>query len=186
MKKDQICRGLLFAGLLVTMTLFASAQSVIAYMTIDGAKTGKFKGSSTGRGNEGKIECIGFNYSVSSPRDVASGQATGKRIHQPVRIIKPFDSSTPQLQNALYTNEVLKTVVIEFYKRSPTGMETPFYTITLANATISAIVQNGGTASEKVGMPNVPNEEISFVFQKIEVNYKEGNISASDEWNSVR
>jgi type VI secretion system secreted protein Hcp len=186
MKKDQIYRSLLLAILLLATTLIASAQSVIAYMTIDGAKAGKFKGGALTKGNEGKIECIGFNYSVSSPHDMATGMATGKRMQQPVRIIKTFDSSTPQLLTALYTNEVLKTVVIEFYKRSQTGMEVPFYTITLTNATISAIAQNGGTAPEKVGTSNIPNEEISFVFQKIEVNYKDGNVSAADDWISVR
>jgi type VI secretion system secreted protein Hcp len=181
MKKNQICRSLLLAGLLFTTTLFASAQTVIAYVSIEGAKTGQFKGGSMTRGNENKIECIGFNYAVSSPHDVASGQPTGRRTEQPVRIIKPFDASTPQLLQALYTNEVLKTVTIEFYKRAANGMETPFYTIKLTNATISAIVQTGGTASEKAS--NIPSEEISLVFQKIEVTNTEGKTSATDDWN---
>ena len=180
MKKKQIYRSLLLAGLLLTTALFASAQSVIAYVTINGAKTGAFKGSAITTGNEGKIECIGFSYSVSSPHDAASGQATGKRVEQPVRIIKSFDSSTPQLLQALYTNEVLKTVTIEFYKKSATGMETLFYTVTLTNATVSAIVQNGGTASEKTTA--LPSEEVSFVFQKMEITNVEGKTSATDSW----
>ena len=126
-----------------------SAQSVIAYVTVTGATTGKFKGGTTSKGNEGKIECTGFRYSVSSAHDAASGQPTGRRTQEPVTIIKQFDSSTPQLLQALYTNEVLRTVVIEFYKKSPTGTEVLFYTMTLTNATISSIAQNGGTASDK-------------------------------------
>jgi type VI secretion system secreted protein Hcp len=180
MKKNQIYRSLLLAGLLLTTTLFASAQSVIAYMTINGVKTGQFKGGALTKGNENKIECIGFSYSVSSPHDAASGRVTGKRVEQPVRIIKSFDSSTPQLLQALYTNEVLKTVTIEFYKRSAAGLETPFYTITLTNATVSGITQNGGTASEKTTA--LPSEEISFVFQKIEITNIEAKTTAADDW----
>lgn len=180
MTKNQIYRTLLLVGLLLTTTLFASAQTVIAYVTIDGMKTGQFKGSAMTKGQENKIECIGFSYAVTSPHDMASGQVTGKRVQQPVKIIKPLDASTPQLLQSLYTNEVLKTVTIEFYKRAATGIETSFYTIRLTNATISALVQTGGTASEKVS--TVPTEEVSFVFQKIEVTNTAGKTSAADDW----
>jgi hypothetical protein len=36
----------------------------------------------------------GAGYSVKSPRDAASGQATGKRQHAPIRIVKEWESSS--------------------------------------------------------------------------------------------
>ncbi|WP_028968777.1 type VI secretion system tube protein Hcp [Sphingomonas sp. URHD0057] len=36
-------------------------------------------------------------YQVISPRDQASGQATGKRMHKPFTIVKEWDAATPQL-----------------------------------------------------------------------------------------
>ena len=37
------------------------------------------------------------HYTVKSPRDSASGQATGKRMHKPVTITKEWGAATPQL-----------------------------------------------------------------------------------------
>lgn len=34
---------------------------------------------------------------VVSPRDSASGQASGKRTHKPLKIVKEWDAATPQL-----------------------------------------------------------------------------------------
>lgn len=49
-----------------------------------------------------KLVCAGdelrsAHYSVTSPRDPASGQASGKRMHKPVTIVKEWGAATPQL-----------------------------------------------------------------------------------------
>ena len=178
MKNHQIVRTLLLAGILFMTTLVASSQSIIAYATITSAKSGPIKGNGIGA-NEGKIECTGFMYGVTIPHDVSTGMALGKRIQQPVRIIKMIDAATPQLLQAAYNNEVLKSVVIEFVKRSATGQMAVFYKITLTNATISAVSQN---INEKT---NTPSEEITLSFQKIEVTSTEGNKTASDDWTAA-
>jgi len=36
-------------------------------------------------------------YTVKSPRDSASGQASGKRMHKPIRFVKEWGAATPQL-----------------------------------------------------------------------------------------
>lgn len=41
---------------------------------------------------------------VKSPRDAASGMATGKRMHEPVRIEKKIDKSTPLLAKEVSSN----------------------------------------------------------------------------------
>src|SRR5262245_4871597 len=57
-------------------------------------------------GPEADVE--GF-AAIVSPRDAASGQATGRRVHSPLTIVKTWDANTPLLLNTLigtpYTTE---------------------------------------------------------------------------------
>jgi type VI secretion system secreted protein Hcp len=160
-------------------------QPVIALVSVQGTKTGNFKGSSNIKGREGQIECVGYSYSVQTPRDASTGMPSGKRQHSPVTIVKHMDEATAQLLQAAYTNENLKSVAIEFFKVAANGKLTPFQIIRLTNASISKVNQYGGTASpEKVIPNNNPYEEISFTFQKIEISIIEGKTTATDDWSA--
>src|SRR5205085_12033059 len=69
--------------------------------------------------------------------------------------------STPQLLQAAYSNEVLKTVTIDFVKRGMDGKPVIFQTITLSNAFVLKVNQFGGTsATEKSLSGNNVLEEI--------------------------
>ena len=48
-------------------------------------------------------------YQVISPRDAASGQASGKRMHKPFTIVKEWGAATPQLM-AMKTSYDVKKV----------------------------------------------------------------------------
>jgi len=74
------------------------------YVTVEGSKQGKLKGESPREQHKDKLPGLGFHYSVSSPRESGSGQATGRRIHQPVSFVKEWGAATPQLFQALTTN----------------------------------------------------------------------------------
>jgi len=64
------------------------------YVTIESTKQGKLQGESTRKGQEGKLTGIGgFSYEVTSPRDAASGLATGKRQHTPVTFTKEWGAN---------------------------------------------------------------------------------------------
>ena len=43
------------------------------------------------------------HYNVKSPRDSASGMASGKRTHKPIKIIKEWGPSTPQFRSMKIT-----------------------------------------------------------------------------------
>lgn len=47
-------------------------------------------------------------YTIKSPRDSASGMASGKRTHKPVTFIKEWGPSTPQLRAITPTYDVKK------------------------------------------------------------------------------
>lgn len=56
-----------------------------------------------------RLECAGgklraAHYNVKSPRDSASGQASGKRTHHPVTFVKEWGPTTPQLYQAKFTS----------------------------------------------------------------------------------
>ena len=106
------------------------------FATVTGTKQGAFKGESLQKGREGKIPGVGFQYGVVSPHDIASGQVTGKRQQKPVVFTKEWGASSPEFYAAAYTNEVLSTVLFEFYSTSPTGTVVVDHTIRLTNATI--------------------------------------------------
>ena len=76
-----------------------------AYLRLKGAKQGVIQGSSTQRGQEGKIVVVASNHEIIVPRDAATGLATGKRQHAPIIITKEIDKASPLLYTALVTNE---------------------------------------------------------------------------------
>ncbi len=148
------------------------------YVTIEGTQQGKFKGDSKRRAHKDAITGLAFEYEVTSPRDAVTGQATGKRQHGPVIITKRWGASTPQLFKALITNEVLKSVLIEFIKTAASGEESVYQTIKLTDAAVVTIEQYANPEDREL-------EDVSFRFQKIEISNKDGNTSVIDDWHTV-
>jgi type VI secretion system secreted protein Hcp len=112
------------------------------------------------------IPIVEFDEPVVASRDAATGQASERRQHQPVRIVKLVDAASPQLKRTAAAGEHLKEVVFQFY-RSNAGKEELYETIRLSDAIISS-VQNRGSSS--AGSER-PTEEISFQYAKIEITY---------------
>ncbi|KQT15495.1 type VI secretion system effector [Chryseobacterium sp. Leaf404] len=158
-----------------------------AYLHLKGQKQGEIKGSVIQKGRENKIQVIAVSHDLSSPKDAVTGLATGKRIHKPFVIIKELDKSSPLLYIALCNNELITEFELQFWmpQKGATvgvGSEKQHYTIRLTNASILDI---------KFRMPNNKNpelanlaeyEEVSFTYQKIEWTWKDGSITAEDEW----
>jgi hypothetical protein len=60
-----------------------------------------------------KLTCDGgalkqAHYAVTGPRDAASGQASGKRMHKPITVVKEWGAATPQLMAMKPTYDVKK------------------------------------------------------------------------------
>ena len=136
-------------------------------MTIEGTKQGVFGAKG------GAIPGFRFSYAVKSPRDVATGQASGKRQHGPIVVTKVVGTASPQIFQALTTNELLKSVGIEL-----PGGEGSGYTIKLSNATVSEIKQY----TEVLNGQALVLEDVSFTFQKIEVQDPGTKTMAIDDW----
>jgi type VI secretion system secreted protein Hcp len=158
------------------------------YVTIEGAKQGKLKGESVRTLHQEKIPGLRFDYTVKSPRDAASGQASGKRQHQPIKFTKEWGAASPQLFQALCTNEVLKSVLFEFMRTNDQGAEESYQTVKLTNASVAEIHQYTAPAGEagQAARDTHELEDISVTFAKIEIENVAGKTMATDDWKQGR
>ena len=181
-------RARFFASIIVVSAIAVqSSAAMMAYLSIRGQKQGNFVGGVTQRGREGKIAVIAVDHDILSPRDTASGLPTGRRQHRPLKVTLELDKATPLIYTALTTNENLPEVTLDFWApqvraASGVGSEVQHFSIKLTSANITAVHFN---------MPNVLHPEtarmsetieVSFTYQKIEWNWKDGGIIASDNW----
>jgi type VI secretion system secreted protein Hcp len=188
MKTQKIYRVLFAAALFQFIALVSSAQVTAIYTSITGTVQGDIKSDAiaANKAAEGKIECLSFTSELQSPRDAATGLPSGKRLYKPVTLTMHFDGSTPKLLKAASTNEILKTVKIEFMKPNTNGVVGNFATVTLTNATIASIeeVVENKTTSDLVKSSFVI--KISLTFQKIETDSMGGTPSSmSDTWSAT-
>ena len=149
----------------------------VFYVTIEGSKQGRFKGESAREKMKDKLEALTFAYEVTSPRDVATGQASGKRRHSPITFTKQWGAASPQLFQAAVTNELLKTVLFEFLRTNQDGQEQVFQTVKLTSATISDLKR---TLDEHTPEGARGIDQVALVFQKIEITDTAGKTTASD------
>ncbi len=158
------------------------------YVTINGTKQGAFKGESVRNAHSAKIAGLSYQHAIKSPRDVSTGQASGKRQHGAITITKEWGASSPQLFQALCYNEVLKDVLFEFFHTTPEGAEEVYHTVKIVNATVSAIEYTTGTGESAGSSKTTADfdthelEKISFTYQRIEMESIKGQTSAQDDW----
>ncbi len=150
------------------------------YLSVTATKQGVLKGES-GK-DRSRIPILGFSYSVHSPRDPASGQATGKRQHEPVTVFKEWGVISPQLFEALVTNEVLTSVIIDEVRVSPKGKKENYMEIRLTNASLVEIIIEPEQFEDQPLWADKEIEQISFVFEKIEFENKVSKAVAEDDW----
>jgi type VI secretion system secreted protein Hcp len=137
----------------------ASPDAIAGTLSVVGAQQGDF-----GAG----LRITGYSHEIVSPRDAATGQASGKRQHKPFTITKPIDQSSPLFLRSIYTNQTLTSVLIGLLLPSGETMAT----VHLTNAQVSDVVQHGST------------ETISFTYQKITWTWTDGAVTAEDDWEA--
>lgn len=152
------------------------------YVTIEGTKQGALKGESIREAHKDKIAGLAFYYELQSPRDAATGLASGKRQHRPITFTKEWGAASPQIFQALATNEVLKSVLFEFIRTTPEGVEEIHYTIKLTDATVSNLKQYVSMTHHAEATDIHELEDVSLTFKKIELDNKLASTAASDDW----
>ena len=111
--------------------------------------------------------------------------ATGKRLHDPVRVTRELGASVPQVWSALVANETLTSVKFGCWgvpHEGVGGKEAEFFSMALTNAQVAsaelALTNTLVTASMK--LPIV--QKISFTYERIEWTWLEGAIAAQEDW----
>lgn len=153
-----------------------------AYMYLVGEVQGPILGSVTQTGREGSIMVIGYGHEVFAPRDASSGLPTNKRQHEPIRITKEIDKSTPLLMNAMLNGEEMDSFALRFWQPAPTGKEVQHYTIRLYGAKIVSIQQEMLNNKYPDNMQHKEREHVSFTYRGIEWIWEDGGISYGDDW----
>ena len=172
--------ALAFAGQLMGQS--SSANSTVL-MRVTGQKQGFIRGEVTQKGREGQHRLLAYSHEIVSPRDAASGLPTGKRQHQPFRIVKLLNEGSPLLLTAMTTSENLTSVIIDVWTPGATGAEIKLMTYTLTNARIVSLRPWMPNHSDASAQTYPPAEEIAFTYQRISVMYQPGGIESTDDWN---
>jgi type VI secretion system secreted protein Hcp len=178
-----ICLGVLAAA--------PAAAAYEFYMKATGTKQGAFKGESTRGAWKDQSPCVSMIYEVKSPRDTATGMATGRTQFGDLTVTKEWGAASPQLFQAMVTNEVLKEVVLSFIKTDPNGQEQVYFTITLKNAVIATYRMRAGEAAASAAADGMAKhtaaydthelEDISFRYESITVTSTIGGTTAVGE-----
>lgn len=169
-----------YAFLVLALALVAAPRAADQFFVkIEGTKTGVLKGETMVKGRENWIPLRSFGYSVSSPTDAETGLATGRTQYGVVSFAKDWGASSPQLFQAISTNETLKSVVFEFTQANSLGATEVFYRVTLSNARVANFRQSlalGGLD---------PLDSVTFAYQTIEVESVTGKTSAIGEIRNI-
>ncbi len=111
-----------------------------------------------------------------------AGQAVGERTHEPIKIKKMLDKSSPQLFQALTTREILKKVVITWYSPLVNGKREAYYEVTLENALVVDITGSMGKVDDSDYSNAAFFEEVSITFSKIHKYHVIAKVGAIDSW----
>jgi len=181
------------ASILLTAALFfaSGARADTIFYTLDTTIKGVKFAPELSRFS-GKYEAVDFRYNFKSPRDAVSGLATGKRQHEPVTLTRLVAESSPQLFGALAVNDTIKSMTIDIVRTDNKGQEVLAYSIRLTNATVVAISQHFDYGDGSASARHVPAgraglyEDVSFVFQRIEVTSPGAKTGAIDDWYNAQ
>jgi len=165
---------------MATVVMCSSAFAGGIFITISGnqgeikTEAQEFRYSKSPSDLAGGSSSMAAAGAATSARGVGGGRAAMRRMNEPVVIVHNLDESSPFFVKAAASGETLTSVVIEFKRAVGSGTEV-FQTVTLTNAIVSSVKTiNGGIQ---------PTEEVSFTFQKIAYENKDGAAAAPATWH---
>jgi type VI secretion system Hcp family effector len=112
----------------------------------------------------GAEKYLSMTYDIKSPRDAATGQATGRRQHGLVCFVRTPSQTTPAWYSAAVNNEPLKSVTFD-------------------DGTLRFKLTNAFAANVKFfERDKIALEEICLTFQKIDITHIKSGATSSDSW----
>lgn len=161
-------------------------MAIPVYAVFKDDQGNQVKASVVIQGREGTAEGHAFDYCVEIPADKNSGQLTAVRKHSNVILTKTMDSASPVLFDAVCRGKTLKGVRLDWYRINENGTEEIYYTHTLTDVKVVKLRQFMEHVKKQENDQLSHQEEVHLRFRKIEMNYPDGNIQASDDWTESR
>ncbi len=164
------------AVLILSSSTFAGTLTLIVNSNQGQTKASatEFRYSQSPRDLAGGSSSAPTAATATSARGVGGGRAAVRRVSDPVVIVKALDETSSFLVNAAANGETFTYVMFEFKRTVGTRTEV-FQTVKLTNATISSVREINGNGGR-------PMQEVSFTFQKIEYQNKDGAAAAPASW----
>jgi type VI secretion system secreted protein Hcp len=152
-----------------------SKQHLTIYVSMVGTKL-QFPGDGIQKSGKkpSDFEAVSLTFEGDAPHDAATGRVVGRRVYKPLYLIHEVDAVTPQIENALAKNELLKSVDITLIRPDPNGMDAKYFSIRLEDATIASVRQFTDENGHFL-------EEVGLHFQKIEAKGTATNLAFVDD-----
>ncbi len=146
---------------------------------------GEYPGSSEKEGRADTIDVFEIEHHIHQPIDMTTGQATGVRVHAPMRVVVTVDKATPGLQKALCTGQNLAEVRLDFYRIDPaTRSEAKYFFITLKQARVVDSRPYMPMSFLPANEPYRHMVQFSFVYEEIEWNWMPDSVVEMDKWRA--
>ena len=141
--------------------------------------------SQTSLGRENTIECVYYEDSVRTAREAGSGMASGRRVHEAIKILKRIDKSSPLLARALCNNEVVNAEFL-FFRPNPAGDGTTeqFFTVKASEGRIAGIRRVVPNSIDPASSNEPPLEEVSIVYHTIVWSFNPTGAEHQDSWSA--
>jgi type VI secretion system Hcp family effector len=115
-----------------------TGNQAMAYMRAKGSAQGAFVEDHS-RAGKGKTLCLSVRFRGEVPHDVRGGGRYATTRHEPVSIVHEWGPATVQFMTALWANETLDEVELEFLRPGNAGEDLSFAWITLKKATVAYV-----------------------------------------------
>lgn len=134
------------------------------------------------------VQILGFRFAVQSPRDAATGMASGKRQWKPVVVAMPWTKSSPQLYTFLHSSALLDEVTYQYDDDWISLSDAQIVNISpRSGGRMSVTFEYGGAeagkgAAGRTLTDSMELERVAFTFQKIQVGSSGGGAAFKDDW----
>ncbi|MEO7114201.1 MAG: type VI secretion system tube protein Hcp [Polyangiaceae bacterium] len=169
-------------GAVIFLQAVGASAALNAYLTLKGQKQGTLKGASTREKDATPV--VAFAHQLVSPRDAASGLATGKRMHKPLTVtVEVGPGVGAEWKAAAATGEVFSEATLTLLTTPPPGKTaTVFETVKLKNAVVTKIAEgltdNAASSAEKERYLR-----LTIDYQELHTTVvKPDGTTAADEW----
>jgi type VI secretion system secreted protein Hcp len=169
--------------------------SEICYFQAKTKTTGKIEGTCSEKGFEKTTVCYSVDFGGIQARDAASGNPTGKRRYQPIKLVTKLEESCVLWLQAFANNDEITDASIQFPVKDVKQGKIPYLKIQITSGHFSACRIVGPDTFDSANHTRPHFCEVEIVARKWEVThfaYQEagnvqhrGGVTATDQWDQT-